>query len=57
LLWQAVNHHRYRTEIGGVFGTSSAFWMGLQADYDTEKAAISLSEIFSGIYRFERLAA
>jgi len=43
--------------LAAFFGTSSAFWMGLQADYDTEEAEISLSEVLRGIHRFERLAA
>ncbi len=39
------------------FGTSSGFWMGLQADYDTEEAAKELSGVLSQIHRFEPLAA
>jgi addiction module HigA family antidote len=39
------------------FGTSSGFWMGLQADYDTEEAAKELSGVLSQIHRFEQLAA
>lgn len=43
--------------LAAFFGTSSAFWMGLQADYDTEEAKISLADALSRIHRFEQLAA
>ncbi|MDH4216217.1 MAG: HigA family addiction module antitoxin [Gallionella sp.] len=39
------------------FGTTSGFWMGLQADYDTEEAAKVLSGELAQIHRFEPLAA
>jgi addiction module HigA family antidote len=39
------------------FGTTSGFWMGLQADYDTEEAAQELSGVLAQIHRFEPLAA
>lgn len=39
------------------FGTSSAFWMGLQADFDTEEAELLLADTLSRIHRFEPLAA
>ena len=39
------------------FGTSSGFWLGLQADYDTEEAAKELSDVLEQIHRFEPLAA
>lgn len=39
------------------FGTTSGFWMGLQADYDTEEAAKELSGELAQIHRFEPLAA
>jgi addiction module HigA family antidote len=39
------------------FGTTSGFWMGLQADYDTEEAAKELSAELAQIHRFEPLAA
>jgi antitoxin HigA-1 len=38
------------------FGTTSAFWMGLQADYDTEEAAKELSVVLARIHRYEPLA-
>lgn len=43
--------------LAAFFGTSSAFWMGLQADYDTEEAATLLADALSRIHRFEPLAA
>lgn len=39
------------------FGTTSGFWMGLQADYDTEEAAKELSGVLSQIHPFEPMAA
>jgi len=39
------------------FGTTSGFWLGLQADYDTEEAAQELSSVLAQIHRFEPLAA
>ena len=43
--------------LAAFFGTSSGFWMGLQADYDTEEAARELSKELAQIHRFEQLAA
>lgn len=43
--------------LAAFFGTSSAFWLGLQADYDTEEAVKELSEVLAQIHRFEPLAA
>jgi addiction module HigA family antidote len=38
------------------FGTTSGFWLGLQADYDTEEAAKELSGVLAQIHRFEPMA-
>lgn len=43
--------------LSAFFGTSSGFWMGLQADYDTEEAAKELGGVLAQIHRFEPLAA
>ena len=43
--------------LAAFFGTSSGFWMGLQAGYDTEEAAQELSGELARIHRFEPLAA
>lgn len=43
--------------LSAFFGTSSSFWMGLQADYDTEEAAKELVKELAQIHRFEPLAA
>jgi len=43
--------------LAAFFGTTSGFWMGLQADYDTEEAANELSGDLAQIHRFEPLAA
>lgn len=43
--------------LAAFFGTSSGFWMGLQADYDTEEAAKELSKELAQIHRFAQLAA
>ncbi len=43
--------------LAAFFGTSSGFWMGLQADYDTEEAAKELSDELARIHRFEQIAA
>jgi len=43
--------------LAAFFGTSSGFWLGLQADYDTEEAAKELSGALAQIQRFEPLAA
>lgn len=39
--------------LAAFFGNSSAFWMGLQADYDTEEAARALSDVLGRIKRHE----
>lgn len=39
------------------FGTTSGFWLGMQADYDTEEAAKELSDVLAQIHRFEPIAA
>jgi addiction module HigA family antidote len=43
--------------LAAFFGTSSGFWLGLQADYDTEEAAKELSGVLEKIHRFEPEAA
>lgn len=43
--------------LAAFFGTSSGFWMGLQADYDTEEAAKELGDQLAQIHCFEQLAA
>lgn len=43
--------------LAAFFGTSSAFWMGLQADYDMEEAESLLADELRRIHRFEPLAA
>jgi addiction module HigA family antidote len=43
--------------LSAFFGTSSGFWLGLQADYDTEEAAHELSGVLAQIHRFEPMAA
>jgi len=43
--------------LAAFFGTTSGFWLGLQADYDTEEAARKLSGVLAEIHRFEPLAA
>jgi addiction module HigA family antidote len=43
--------------LAAFFGTSSAFWLGLQADYDTEEAAGELADALARIQRFEPQAA
>src|SRR4030065_644080 len=43
--------------LAAFFGTSSGFWMGLQADYDTEEAAKELSGDLAQITRFHPMAA
>ncbi|MGB8338058.1 MAG: HigA family addiction module antitoxin [Burkholderiales bacterium] len=40
--------------LAGVFGTSEAFWMGLQTDYDLEQAREQIAPTLRGI---EKLAA
>jgi addiction module HigA family antidote len=39
------------------FGTTSGFWLGLQADYDTEEAAATLHDDLLLIRRFDAEAA
>ncbi|MFA6921556.1 MAG: HigA family addiction module antitoxin [Gallionella sp.] len=43
--------------LAAFFGTTSGFWLGLQADYDTEEAGHELSAVLAQIHRFEPLAA
>lgn len=43
--------------LAAFFGTTSGFWLGLQADYDTEKAAKELSGVLAQIHPFEPMAA
>jgi addiction module HigA family antidote len=43
--------------LAAFFGTTSGFWMGLQADYDTGEAARELSGELAQIHRFGSLAA
>ena|SRR3989338_8181249 len=43
--------------LAAFFGTTSGFWLGLQADYDTEEAAQELSCVLAQIHRFDPLAA
>lgn len=40
--------------LAAVFGTSERFWLGLQADYDLEKARRAIGK---GLHKIERLAA
>lgn len=43
--------------LAAFFGTTSGFWLGLQADYDTEEAEKEISDVLAEIHRFEPLAA
>jgi len=43
--------------LSAFFGTTPGFWLGLQADYDTEVAAATLHEHLSRIRRFNAEAA
>ncbi|MEO7781148.1 MAG: HigA family addiction module antitoxin [Candidatus Nitrotoga sp.] len=43
--------------LAAFFGTTSGFWLGLQADYDTEEAAKELSGVLAKIHRFEPMTA
>lgn len=43
--------------LAAFFGTSSTFWLGLQADYDTEEAAAELVDTLARIQPFEIQAA
>jgi addiction module HigA family antidote len=42
--------------LAAFFGTTPGFWLGLQADYDTEEAARNLKGSLSRIHRFEPVA-
>lgn len=42
--------------LSAFFGTTPSFWLGLQADYDTEEAALALKNSLSRIHRFEPVA-
>jgi addiction module HigA family antidote len=43
--------------LAAFFGTTSGFWLGLQADYDTEETAKTLADELTQIHRFEPAAA
>ncbi len=43
--------------LSAFFGTTPGFWLGLQADYDTEEAAASLHDALLRIRRFDSEAA
>lgn len=43
--------------LSAYFGTTPGFWLGLQADYDTEEAAVALHEDLLRIRRFDTEAA
>lgn len=43
--------------LAAFLGTTSGFWIGLQADYDIEEAARELSGELAQIHRFGSLAA
>ena len=43
--------------LAAFFSTTSGFWLGLQADYDTEEAAKELSGVLVRIHPFEPMAA
>ncbi|MCL4461248.1 MAG: HigA family addiction module antitoxin [Nitrospirae bacterium] len=43
--------------LAAFFGTTPGFWLGLQADYDTEEAARTLKDALSRIHRFEPRSA
>jgi len=43
--------------LSAYFGTTPGFWLGLQADYDTEEAAAALHEDLLRIRRFDTEAA
>ena len=43
--------------LAAFFGTTPGFWLGLQADYDTEEAEISLHDALLRIHRFDSVAA
>ena len=43
--------------LAAFFGTTPGFWLGLQADYDTEEAETLLHDELSGIHRFDSVVA
>ena len=43
--------------LAAYFGTTPGFWLGLQADYDTEEALRTLKDALSRIHRFEPRSA
>ncbi|MHB1619141.1 MAG: HigA family addiction module antitoxin [Sulfuricella sp.] len=43
--------------LSAFFGITPGFWLGLQADYDTEKVATSLHDSLARIHRFDSVAA
>lgn len=43
--------------LAAFFGTTSRFWLCMQADYDTAEVARKLSGVLAQIHRFEPLAA
>ena len=43
--------------LAAFFGTTPGFWLGLQADYETEEAARTLKDDLSRIHRFEPRSA
>lgn len=42
--------------LAAFFGTTSRFWLCLQADYDTAEGARKLSDVLAQIHRFEPLS-
>lgn len=42
--------------LAAFFGTTSRFWLCLQADYDTAEGARKLSDVLEQIHRFEPLS-
>ena len=43
--------------LSAFFGTTPGFWLGLQADYDTEEAEACLHDELSRIHRYDAEAA
>ncbi|MEO9040153.1 MAG: HigA family addiction module antitoxin [Gallionella sp.] len=43
--------------LAAFFGTTSGFWLGLQADYDTEEATKELSGVLAQIHPYEPMTA
>jgi len=43
--------------LSAFFGTTPGFWLGLQADYDTEAVSAKLLDDLSRIHRFDAKAA